>query len=130
MVVDTSALITILFGEPEAASFSRALADDPKRLISTFNVLETAIVVESRKGEAGSRELDLLLHRIQIEMIAMTVDQVEMARSAWRHYGKGNHPAGLNIGDCCAYALAKYSGEPLLFKGDDFRQTDIRSVIM
>jgi ribonuclease VapC len=130
MVIDTSALISILLGEPEAQTFSRALADDPKKLISALNALETGIVVEARKGEAGGRELDLLMHRAQIEIVAMNVDQVELARSAWRKYGKGNHPAGLNIGDCCAYALAKYSGEPLLFKGDDFKQTDIQTVIL
>ncbi|MFC1535468.1 type II toxin-antitoxin system VapC family toxin [Thermodesulfobacteriota bacterium] len=130
MVIDTSALIAILFGEPEAESFSRALADDPKKLISVFNVLETGIAVEAKKGEAGGRELDLLLHRARIEIVAMNVDQIELARLAWRNYGKGNHLAGLNIGDCCAYALAKYSGEPLLFKGNDFSQTNIRSVII
>ena len=130
MVLDTSALIAILFGEPEAETFARTLADDSKKLISTFNALETGIVVEAKKGEAGGRELDLLLHRAGIEIVAMNADQVELARSAWRNYGKGNHPAGLNIGDCCAYALAKYSGEPLLFKGDDFKKTDIRSVII
>jgi ribonuclease VapC len=130
MVIDTSALIAILFGEPEAESFSQAIADDPKKLICAFNALETGIVVEAKKGEPGGRELDLLLHRARIEIVAMNVDQMELARSAWRKYGKGNHPAGLNIGDCCAYALAKYSGEPLLFKGNDFGQTDIRSVII
>ncbi len=130
MVIDTSALIAILFGEPEAEAFARTLADDAKKLISTFNALETSIVVEAKKGEAGGRELDLLLHRAGIEIVAMNVDQVELARSAWRNFGKGNHPAGLNIGDCCAYALAKYSGEPLLFKGEDFKQTDIQSVII
>jgi ribonuclease VapC len=126
MVIDTSALIAILFGEPEAISFSRAIADESRKLISAFNALETGIVVEAKKGEAGGRELDLLLHRAQIEIVAMNAEQAELARTAWRKYGKGNHPAGLNIGDCCAYALAKYSGEPLLFKGNDFSQTDIR----
>lgn len=126
MVVDTSALIAILCGEPETEAFVRALADDPKKMISAFNALESAIVIEARKGEAGGRELDLLLHRARIEIIALNDDQVELALTAWRKYGKGNHPAGLNIGDCCAYALAKYSGEPLLFKGKDFSQTDIR----
>ena len=130
MVIDTSAVIAILFGEPEAESFAQALADDPKRLMSAFNVLETGIVVEAKKGESGGRELDLLLHRARIEIVSMNEDQVELARSAWRNYGKGNHPAGLNIGDCCAYALAKYAGEPLLFKGDDFNQTDIQTVII
>ena len=130
MVIDTSALIAILFGEPEAESFSQALANDPRRLICAFNALETGIVVEARKGEAGGRELDLLMHRAQIEIVAMNLDQAELARSAWRNYGKGNHPAGLNIGDCCAYALAKYSDEPLLFKGNDFKQTDIHPALV
>lgn len=129
MVVDTSAVIAILFGETETESFVRALADDPKRMISAFNALESAIVIEAKKGEAGGRELDLLLHRARIEIIALNGDQVELALAAWRKYGKGNHRAGLNIGDCCAYALAKYSGEPLLFKGKDFSQTDVRPVI-
>jgi len=129
MVIDTSALIAILFGEPEALSFTRAIADESRKLISAFNALETGIVIEARKGESGGRELDLLLHRAQIEIVAMNADQTELARAVWRKYGKGNHPAGLNIGDCCAYALAKYSGEPLLFKGNDFSQTDIRAAI-
>ncbi len=128
MVVDTSALIAILLGEPETEFFVRVLADDPKKMISAFNALESAIVIEARKGEAGGRELDLLMHRARIEIISLNGDQVELALTAWRKYGKGNHPAGLNIGDCCAYALAKYSGEPLLFKGKDFSQTDIRPV--
>jgi ribonuclease VapC len=129
MVVDTSALIAILFGEPETESFVQALVNDPKKMISAFNILESAIVVEAKKGEAGGRELDLLVHRARIEIIPLNTDQVEVALAAWRKHGKGNHPAGLNIGDCCAYALAKYSGEPLLFKGRDFSQTDIRPVI-
>lgn len=129
MVIDTSALLAILLAEPETESFARALADDPKKMISAFNALECAIVIEARKGEAGGRELDLLLHRARIEIIALNTDHVELALAAWRKFGKGNHPAGLNIGDCCAYALAKYSGEPLLFKGEDFRRTDIRPVI-
>jgi ribonuclease VapC len=129
MIVDTSAVIAILLGEPETESFVRALVDDPKKMISAFNALESAIVIEAKKGEAGGRELDLLLHRARIEIVALNGDQVELALTAWRKYGKGNHSAGLNIGDCCAYALAKYSGEPLLFKGEDFTQTDIRPVI-
>ena len=130
MVIDTSALIAILFGEPEALPFTRALVDETLKLISSFNALETGIVVEARKGEAGGREFDLLMHRAQIEIVAMNADQAELARAAWRKYGKGNHPAGLNVGDCCAYALAKYSGEPLLFKGDDFNQTDIQAAVI
>jgi len=128
MVIDTSALIAILLGEPETKAFSSLISSDPKRLISVFSALETSIVIESRKGEAGGLELDLLLHRVQIEIISMNPEQFELARSAWRIYGKGQHPAGLNLGDCCSYALSKYSGEPLLFKGNDFSKTDIQSV--
>lgn len=128
MVIDTSAMIAILLGEPETETFARAISDDTKRLISVFNLLETAIVIEAKKGEAGGMELDLLLHRAQIELVAMSTEQAELAREAWRVYGKGNHAAGLNIGDCCAYALARLSGEPLLFKGRDFSQTDIPAV--
>ena len=128
MVIDSSALVALLLLEEEVERLARAIAADPRRLISVFNWLETAIVIEAKKGEAGARELDLLLHRSQIEIVAMNPDQSDIARTAWRVYGKGNHPAGLNIGDCCAYALAQYSGEPLLFKGEDFSQTDIQSV--
>ena len=129
MVVDTSAVIAILCGEPETESFVRVLADDAKKMISAFNALESAVVIEAKKGESGGRELDLLLHRARIEIVSLNSEHVELALTAWRKYGKGNHPAGLNIGDCCAYALAKYSGEPLLFKGKDFSQTDIHPVI-
>lgn len=83
------------------------------------------MVIEAKKGEAGGREFDRLIHRAGIEIVAMDPEQVEMAREAWRNYGKGRHPAGLNIGDCCSYALSKYSGEPLLFKGGDFTKTDV-----
>ena len=126
MVIDTSALVAILLGEPEAESFALAIAGDPNRLISTFTALETAIVIEAKKGQHAGRELDLLLHQARIEMVPMTAEQFELARSAWRKYGKGRHPAGLNIGDCCSYALAKAADEPLLFKGNDFLQTDIK----
>jgi ribonuclease VapC len=128
MVIDASALVAILLGEPEAQSFALAIAGDPKRLVSAFSALETAIVIESKKGESGGRELDLLFRQAKIEIVPVTAEQFEMARSAWRKYGKGRHPAALNIGDCCSYALAKSAGEPLLFKGNDFAQTDINAV--
>ena len=128
MVVDTSALLAVLFGEPEANRISRAIASDPRRLATAFSVLEAAIVVEARKGEPGGRELDLLLHRIDLESVPLTASHVEVARDAWRKFGRGNHPANLNIGDRCAYALARVSGEPLLFKGDDFARTDVARV--
>lgn len=128
MVIDSSALIAILLEEPEARAFAEAIAADPKRLVSVFTFLETGIVIEAKKGEAGGRELDLLMHRAGIKIIEMDSGQVDLARSAWRSFGKGHHPAGLNIGDCCSYALSKYSGEPLLFKGNDFSKTDVEAV--
>lgn len=129
MVIDTSALVAILLGESDAERIAKAIADNQQRLIGSFTALETGIVIEARKGEAGSREFDLLVHYADIEIVAMTAEQFEVAREAWRRFGKGNHPASLNIGDCCTYALARVSGEPLLFKGDDFSQTDIPSVL-
>jgi ribonuclease VapC len=129
MVIDTSALIAILLSEPEAAVFSEAVANAPKRLVSAFCALETSIVIVSKKGEAGGRELDLLLHKARIEIVPVNEEQFELARRAWRDFGKGGHPAGLNIGDCCSYALSKYSGEPLLFKGEDFSKTDVESAL-
>ena len=99
----------------------------PKLLISAFTVLETGNIIEAKKGEIGGREFDLLLHRIGAEIVPFNPEQSEAARAAWRTYGKGRHRAGLNIGDCCAYALSKISGEPLLYKGDNFSETDILS---
>lgn len=128
MVIDTSAIIAILIGEPEAEFFAKSLSEDETRLLSAFSMLEAAIVIEAKKGAAGGRELDLLLHRLKVEIVTMDSAQTELARAAWRAYGKGRHPAGLNIGDCCAYALSKHSGEPLLFKGDDFAMTDVKKI--
>ncbi len=124
MVIDTSALLAVLFGEPESDRISSAIAADPRRLASAFSVLEASIVLESRKGEPAGRELDLLLHRIELESVPLTASQVEVARDAWRKFGRGRHEAGLNIGDCCTYALARISGEPILFKGENFNRTD------
>jgi ribonuclease VapC len=128
MVIDTSALIAMLTGEAEAEAFAAAIGEDQKRLISAFTALETAIVIEAKKGEAGGREFDLLIHRAEITIVPMDGEQFELARSAYRKFGKGHHAAGLNIGDCCTYALAIYAGEALLFKGDGFSKTDIQSV--
>ena len=125
MVLDTSALLAILLDEPERRRFNELIEADLVRLISAANVLETTIVLESRSGEAAGRELDLFLHRAKVEVTAVDGDQVEIARAAFRRFGKGRHSAGLNFGDCFAYALAMASGEPLLFKGADFSQTDI-----
>lgn len=125
MVVDTSAIIAVLTGEPEAAELTAVIAKSPDVMMSSFSVLEAGIVIEARKGEAGGRELDLFLQRSGVRVVALDPDQAAVARTAWRKFGKGRHPAGLNIGDCCAYALAKVSGAPLLFKGNDFDKTDI-----
>ncbi len=128
MVIDSSALVAILVNEPEARVMAEAVAADPKRLVSTVSVLETGIVIEARYGPAGGRELDLLLHRCRMDVVPLTSEQVELAREAYRQFGKGSHAAGLNLGDCAAYALARSTGEPLLFKGNDFSQTDLRIV--
>ena len=129
MVIDTSAIVAILFAEADAELFARAIALDPMRLISAGTVLECCLVVESELGEEGDRELDLLLLRAGIETIPFNAEQLAIARQAFRLFGKGRHPAGLNYGDCFSFALSKASGEPLLFKGSDFPKTDIRSAL-
>ena len=128
MVIDASALLAILLGEPEAEEFSRSIADDPKRLVSALSALEAAIVIHARKGTAGIRELDLLIHSAGATIVSFDADQVLLARSTYEKYGKRRHPAALNQGDCCSYALARSSGEPLLFKGNDFSRTDVTVV--
>lgn len=125
MVIDTSALVAILAAESEAPNFGAAIDADPIRLVSAASVLETAIVVGARYGEIGGRELDLMLYKAGIQIVAVTPDQVDAGRLAFATYGKGRHRAALNFGDCFSYALAKTSGEPLLFKGRDFHHTDI-----
>lgn len=125
MVIDTSALVAMLSDEPEAQRFEMAVEADRVRLMSTASYLEAAIVIETRFGEPGGRELDLWLHRAGVDLVAVDADQAELARVAYRRYGKGRHRAGLNYGDCFAYALAKTSGQPLLCKGDDFTHTDV-----
>ena len=128
MVIDKSALVALLFDESDAELFELAIEADPRRLMSAASILETSIVVESRFGEAGGREFDLLLYKAQIEIVAVTPEQIDIARHAYRTYGKGRHLAGLNFGDCFVYALCKMSGESLLFKGNDFSQTDVARV--
>ncbi len=129
MVVDTSALLALLLDEPEAEAFSAALELDESRLVSAATLLEASIVIEARKGEAGGRELDLLVHRADMVVVPVDADHVAEARRAWRRFGRGHHAAGLNFGDVFAYALARVSGEPLLFKGDDFTRTDVARVL-
>jgi len=126
MVIDTSALIAILEDESEAAQISRAIVQAEVRLLSAASMLETSIVIENRRGETGKQDFERLLQKAGIEVVAVTEEQAEVARQAYRDYGKGHgHPAQLNFGDCFAYALAKTLNQPLLFKGNDFSQTDI-----
>ncbi len=128
MVIDTSAVLAILFLEPEAEAFAQAVEKNQVRLISAANVLEAGIIVETRRGEPGGREFDLFIHKAQLEIVAVDQHQAEIARAAYRKYGKGIHPAKLNFGNCFSYALAKATGEPLLYKGQDFSATDIEPV--
>jgi ribonuclease VapC len=128
MVIDTSAVAAILFDEPDAAALEGKVADDPVRLMSAATLLEAAIVIEARLGDAGGREFDLWLHRSEVEILAVDAEQADLARRAWRRFGRGRHPAGLNYGDCFSYALAAARDEPLLFKGEDFTKTDVKAV--
>ena|SRR5947209_2653934 len=128
MVVDTSALIAVLLLEPEAARITEVLEGAPLCVLSAANLLEASIVIEGRKRDAGSHDLDLLLYHSGVEIVPVDQDQAELARLAWRRFGKGRHPAALNYGDCFAYALAKSRDLPLLFVGSDFSQTDIARV--
>lgn len=125
MVIDSSAIIAIVEREPEAPQFASAIAESPVRLMSAASLLETAIIVEVRYRDDGTKLLDELLSAMQIQIIPVTVDQVAAARVAYKQYGRENHEARLNFGDCFSYALAKTTDEPLLFKGDDFNQTDL-----
>ena len=125
MVIDSSALIAILGNEPEASALAVAIEEAPTRLMSAASFLETAIVIESRYGIKGGEKLDELILAAQIKIEPVTEPQITLARLAYRRFGKGRHPAGLNFGDCFADALAQLTDEPLLFKGDDFGKTDI-----
>ena len=125
MVIDTSAILAILFGEPEAEIFAEAIERDAVRLISAASVLEAAIVVESELGDPGARELDLLLFKAGITVAPFSPEHLAAARHAFRMFGQGRHAAALNFGDCLSYALSMSTGEPLLFKGGDFSRTDV-----
>lgn len=125
MIVDASVIIAILQGETDAAALARALQRAPVRRISAANYVEAAVVTDGNREPVLSRRFDDLLRDGMIMIEPVTVEQAKIAREAYRDFGKGRHRAGLNFGDCFAYALAKVTGEPLLFKGDDFRHTDI-----
>ncbi len=125
MVIDTSALVAIFLSEPERQSLLDNLIAAETRLVSAATVLEAGIVLEARRGESAGREFDLFVVRANLQIIPLDAEQADLARSAWRKYGKGRHPAALNFADCFSYALAKATGEPLLAKGTDFASTDI-----
>lgn len=128
MVVDTSAIIAILTGEPERARFIELLADAADPLISAMTLVESAIVMLARVGPPGVKDLDELLAAAAVRIVAVDSTQAILAREGFERFGKGRAPAALNFGDCFAYALARASGQPLLFKGEDFPQTDIQPV--
>ena len=126
MVIDTSALVAIFLNEPERDRFLERIVQAEKHLISAATVVEVGIVLEARHGEAVSREFDLFLHAADIEVVSVDQTQADQARSAFRRYGKGRHPAGLDFGDCFTYALAAVSGEPVLAKGQEFRRANLQ----
>lgn len=125
MVLDTSAVIALLQAEPGAERLATMLEAAGVRRLSTASLVEAAVVMLARYGEAGEREIDVFIQRVGIDVVPVTIDQAEMARSAYRRFGKGRHPAALNFGDCFAYALAMTLGEPLLFVGSEFGRTDV-----
>ena len=128
MVVETSAVLAILLDEPEAAEFAQLIEDDPAPVISAASVVEAGIVLISRHGLDARDDLRDFLEQGGLQVEPVTAEQAELALDAYQRYGKGRHRAGLNFGDCFAYALCQATGQPLLFKGQDFSQTDIAIV--
>ena len=129
IVVDASALAAIFFMEPDAPKFLQALQQTPHAWMSAANYLEVAIIIDNRHAPEQMADLDLFLAEAELEIVPVTAGQARVARDAYRRFGRDNHPAGLNFGDCLAYALAKERDLPLLFKGEDFPQTDLRPAL-
>lgn len=126
MIVDSSAIIALIHQEPEASRIAELLGDSPETLMSAGTYLETAVVLDSKRDPVLSRQLDSLLENASVRVVEVTVQQARIGRAAYQDFGRGSgHPASLNFGDCFAYALAKETGRPLLFKGDDFTHTDV-----
>jgi ribonuclease VapC len=125
MVIDTSALLAILLDEPERRAFNEAIETADSRGMSVATLVELSIVIESRFGAEGLRDLDLFVQQAGIDLVDVDLEQAQVARRGFSRFGRGRHPAGLNYGDCFAYALAIVRGESLLFKGEDFSQTDV-----
>jgi ribonuclease VapC len=130
MIIDASALIAILRNEPEAEDFAKAIASTDTRRVSAVNYVEAAVVIDGSRNPIASRRFDDLFREANLVVEPVTEAQARIAREAYRDFGKGSrHRAGLNFGDCFAYALAKVAGEPILFKGDDFRHTDLAAAV-
>lgn len=125
MVIDTSAVVAILLDEPERRHMAEAIEASERRLLSAASFLEASMILETRHGAEGIRALDRLLAAAGVEVIAVDLEQAQIAREAFRQFGKGRHSAGLNFGDCFSYALSRSRAEPLLFKGNDFGLTDV-----
>lgn len=125
MVIDSSALLAILQDEPERRALVEVIEGADRRCLSVVNLVEASIVLETRRGPDAARLLDTLVERAGIEVVGVDLEQGAMARRAFARYGEGRHSAGLNFGDCFAYALARVLGDSLLFKGNDFSQTDV-----
>jgi ribonuclease VapC len=125
MTLDTSAILAVMQGEAEAEEFLSLIDEAPRRVVSAVSVLEAAMVLEARRGDDAGADLDQFLQRASVETVAFDAEQLVLARRAFRRFGKGRHAAGLNFGDCASYALAQWTGEPLLFKGADFSATDV-----
>lgn len=128
MIVDTSAILAVVFEEPEAAAIAEILATSDNSWCSAVSVLEASIVVEARKGRAAVADFQAFLDLARIKVMEFSAEQATVAVQAWRKFGKGNHKAGLNMGDCCAYALSKVTRQALLYKGNDFSHTDVATV--
>ena len=129
MIVDTSALIAILHDEPDAAAFGAALTEAAAVTMSAATLVELTLVAEGRGGRPMGDRVNRLLASAKVEVVPFTAEHAALAAEGWRRYGKGRHPAGLNLGDCFAYALAQSRNEPLLFKGTDFAQTDVKAAL-
>ena len=125
MVIDSSALLAILQDEPERRALVEAIESADRRCLAVVNLVEASIVLEARRGPTAARLLDTLVERAGIDVVGVDREQGELARRAFARFGKGRHSAGLNFGDCFAYALAQAFGDALLFKGGDFSQTDV-----
>jgi ribonuclease VapC len=129
MIVDSSALLTVILNESDEPRMAAAMVDAPVLRMSAANWVEAALVVDSSRSPRAKARFEDLIRELGIELVPVTIEAAYRCRAAHADYGRGNHPARLNYGDCFAYALAKLSGEPLLFIGNDFAQTDVEPAL-